>query len=296
MPTAVDDMHWTRRARRIPRRSLTELSLIALRARTAFSTSPVTGEVDAVVSLTTFGPRYRKVHLAIESIARGSRRPRRLILWIDDPQLLQRPTRALARLMKRGLEIRECPDYGSHKKYFPALSLVSSGRVSRLVTADDDTLYPRQWLRELEEAALAHPGEVICHRARVVQLDHHGFAPWIAWPRCETSEPSLLHIGIGDTGVSYPLRVVVELEKRGLGFEAAAPKADDVWLHAAAVSAGVRVRQVRARGAVAVGVPGTQSVSLREINVNEGLNDTQIAATYSEQNKAALRAETERAR
>lgn len=253
-----------------------------------WSSRPATGDVDAVVSLTTYGPRFRKVHLAIESIARGSVRPRKLVLWIDDPELYAHPTPSLSRLMARGLEIRTCDDFGPHKKYFPALELVTSGEVSRLVTADDDTLYPRDWLRELDELARRHPSDVICHRARIAQVHESGFEPWDTWPHCDSAEPSVRHFAIGDAGVSYPTPVAEELASRGLAFAERAPRADDVWLHAASISAGAQVRQVRDSPAVPVGVPGTQVVALRDQNVTERLNDRQIQATYSPANHRLL--------
>ena len=77
------------------------------------------GNSGPVVSLTTYGKRVQAVYLAIESIARGSALPSRLILWIDDPALYANLPPTLLRLKRRGLEIRYCKNFGPHKKYYP---------------------------------------------------------------------------------------------------------------------------------------------------------------------------------
>ena len=274
---------------RLPRRTLTEARLIWLRLANRWSNRSVLGRVDAVVSLTTYGERFRKVHLAIESIARGTERPKRLILWLDEADLLANPTPQVARLQRRGLELRITTNYGPHKKYFPALGLVQRSGISRLVTADDDTLYPSGWLRDLDRVAACHPGDVVCHRARVLQLASDGILPWDRWPECSSSAPSLTHFGIGDAGISYPRELVDALSRRGAAFADHAPNADDVWLHATAVSGGVATRQVSARPARPVGVPGTQRTALRTQNVAGGRNDAQIRATYTDADIEALR-------
>ena len=85
---------------------------------------------------------------AIESIAAGRTRPQRLILWLDDPLQYDHRPAALRRLEARGLEIRLTENWGSHKKYFPALS-IALGDDLAIATADDDTLYPRSWLTRM---------------------------------------------------------------------------------------------------------------------------------------------------
>ena len=129
---------------------------------------PATGDPHApVVSLTTYGMRSRTVHLAVESIARGRVKPSRLILWIDEPELLQRPSAHLRRLQDRGLEIRLTANFGPHKKYYPYVSS-QPHHLTALVTADDDALYPTYWLAELTDSHGAQPDQIHCYRARVI--------------------------------------------------------------------------------------------------------------------------------
>ncbi len=113
------------------------------------------------MSLTSYGPRIATVWKTIESIGAGSVKPRRIILWLDDPAALADPPASLRRLQTRGgLEIRGCPDYGPHKKYFPYVTSILPEHPTRtLVTADDDVYYPATWLEELLAAHLPRTGD-----------------------------------------------------------------------------------------------------------------------------------------
>src|SRR5689334_21700643 len=80
---------------------------------------PIVGDCDVDVSVTTYGARTRRVWSTLETIGRGTVRPRSVVLWHEDESVIRKPPRELRRLMKRGLIIKHCLDYGPHTKYFP---------------------------------------------------------------------------------------------------------------------------------------------------------------------------------
>jgi hypothetical protein len=122
--------------------------------------SLVDAENDAVVvSLTSYGARVDLCHLTIESIGRGSCRPGRLILWLEDYENVSGLPATLQRAVRRGLEVRSCKNFGPHTKYHPAVQ-EAVGSNQQLVTADDDVLYPRYWLAGLQTANRRWPDEV----------------------------------------------------------------------------------------------------------------------------------------
>lgn len=246
------------------------------------SDRPVTGDAPVVVSLTTYGARFSTVHLTIESIAQGRRRPRRLVLWLDDQRLLDAPTPGLQRLVARGLEIRMARNDGPHTKYVPLLSDADLGAQDVVVTADDDVLYPRGWLAALESAARRDPGSVHCYRAYRVRTRTDGtLAPYRTWRPCLSAEPRFDSFATGVSGVAYPPRMIEALRAAGTRFRECAPHADDVWLHAVAVETGVRVRQLARQPRHFPVLPGSQESGLRNANVTGDGNDPQIRATYS---------------
>lgn len=253
--------------------------------------APVTDPtVPAVVSLTTFGARTRRVHITIESIARGSERPGRLVLWLDpdtDPGSLPASIR---RLVRRGLEVERSPwAIGPHKKYLPVVSEPTPPR-RPLVTADDDVLYPRRWLADLRAAAATTPHDVVAHRVRDVVLDASGdIAPYDTWPLARSTSAAPRRFPTGSSGVLYPVAVQLRLRELGRAFESCCPRADDLWLHHTALTSGVLARQVRRRARTFLEVPGTQAEALHRENTAQNGNDVQVARTYSPAAVAVLR-------
>jgi hypothetical protein len=269
---------WTRRRRRHFHSTLLLWRLILRNARTSV---PVVGDAPAVVSLTSFGRRIDQVAYAIESIAGGSVRPRRLILWLDEPLSLGDLPPALLRLQSRGLEIRETVDHGPHKKYFP-YATSESAHTLPLVTADDDVLYPRSWLAGLLSAYTALPDAVHCYRANVAMAQDGAFLPYTEWPRCTTTRASRAHFATGVSGVLYPPMMLKDLARRGTAFVEAAPTADDIWLHWVALRLGLPVCQVAARPVHFPLIRGSQETSLTAANVQGGGNDRWIRGLYDE--------------
>ena len=233
-----------------------------------------------VVSLTTFGKRSNGVYLAIESIARGSTLPSRLILWLDDATLYANLPKPLLRLKRRGLDIRFCKNYGPHKKYYPYVESQKSFSVP-LVTADDDVIYPRTWLAGLLAAYQQFPGGVNCYRARVMALDDGKIASYRLWPLCNSTEPSSRTVATGVSGVIYPPALLANVKAAGTAFDSRCPRADDLWLHVQAIRSGFLIRQIQAEPLHFPMIPGSQETSLYAENcaLDDG-NDRQLAVTY----------------
>jgi hypothetical protein len=257
------------------------LRLRGLRVRSRSASRPVTGDGAAVVNLTSYGHRIETVFYAIESIAAGTVRPRRLILWLDDPAVLADPPRPLRRLRSRGLELLYCPDYGPHKKQFAYASTVPSP-VLPLVAADDDVLYPRRWLADLLAGYARYPGDVHAHRTHRVEFDGGSVAPYSRWSAGSGTRASFRTFCTGVSGILYPPALLTALAAEGTGFIGQAPWADDVWVHSVMLRHGFRGRQVAERQAEYPAVPGTQRGTLYGRNVRDGGNDAQIRACFGD--------------
>lgn len=245
---------------------------------------PVTGDAPVVVSITSHGARLRMVHHTIESIARGTVRPVRLIVWVDDEQELARARRSrpLRRLLRRGLELRVGEPCGPHGKWWPYVRSVETHRLP-LVTADDDVRYDRVWLEQLVEAHRRRPGLIHCHRAHEMRIAAGRvprLAPYMTWTPCTDPRPSHAWFVTGVSGVVYPPAFLDALRNDGDGFRTSAPRADDVWLTARAIAHRVRVAQIGAEPRMYSAVIGGQRTALSRRNGTDGGNDGQIAATF----------------
>ncbi|MCU1526298.1 MAG: hypothetical protein JWP75_61, partial [Frondihabitans sp.] len=71
----------------------TLMTMACLAVRNHMSRRAIVAPGGPVVSLTSYSRRVLFVHLAIESIARGTMRPSRLILWLDEEGPLTDPPR-----------------------------------------------------------------------------------------------------------------------------------------------------------------------------------------------------------
>jgi hypothetical protein len=278
-----------------PLRALHDLprlaTLLQLAAGNRLSSGKVVQPGGPVVSMTSFGRRLEAVYLTIESIARGSSRPSRLILWVDDPAFYANLPKSLIRLQRRGVEVRLCEDLGPHKKYYPFLQLESEFN-EPLITADDDVVYPRWWMSRLMDAYRKSALQVHCYRARVIETDAAGMKPYRDWKPCTTTEPSYRNFATGVSGILYPPALQRAIKEAGDGFRQRCPKADDLWLHVQAIRAGYMVHQVYPEAMHFPPLPGTQSSSLYQANVLEGDgNDRQAKQTYIDSDLQILKGE-----
>lgn len=256
------------------------LSLRELDRRNRRLSAPVVSGSGPIVSLTTHGKRIETVFMTLESIARGSLLPQRLILWLDDAESFRTRPDSLRRLEDRGLEVRQATRYGPHTKYYPYLQS-SEVLTAPLVTADDDTLYPAGWLHGLNQNFLRRPDLISCCRAHTVLLEGPGFAPYVTWPRCRSTQPSALNFATGVSGVIYPPDFQKQVKAAGTAFIDLCPKADDVWLHMQALRGGFQIRQIKRWEQTFPTLPGTQGTGLIQGNVHGSQNDVQIRKTYT---------------
>ena len=265
------------------------LILSQLESRNRTSHAAVTSPDGPVVSLTTYGKRIDSVYLTVESIARGSMLPSRLILWMNEEDKYERRPDSLRRLEARGLEVKLTEDFGPHKKYYPYLAS-SSTLEKPLATADDDTLYPVHWLKQLAESYQANPSLVSCYRAHVVRFEKtEELSPYKCWRWCRSTAPSFLNFSTGVSGTIYPPALLQQLKASGPGFQDICPRADDVWLHVHALRGGFRIKQLKPWAQSFPALPGTQDTALFLDNVHRSKNDLQIQQTYTEADIELLR-------
>lgn len=264
--------------------------LAIVKFRNRFSHSSIVSPSGPVVSLTSYGKRVSDVHLAIESIAQGQTLPSRLILWLDDALVTRNLPNALKRLEQRGLEVRLATNYGPHTKYYPYVEVTP--RFDRpLVTADDDVLYPRAWLKGLTEAFTRRSDVINCYRARTISFENEGLSRYETWRMCESTEPSFQNFATGVSGVIYPPEFLNALKAAGPSFQSCCPQADDIWLHAQALRAGFKIKQITSKALDFQMLLWTQEGALQQSNVsgpNAG-NDVQAAQTYSNTDLRILR-------
>ncbi len=241
---------------------------------------------DTVVSLTTHGKRLTSAVVAISSLLVGTRRVP-VHLWLDPADYDGPWPTGLRTLVDRGLIVHRSDGlYGPHTKYYGTFQMYA-GTGTRVVTIDDDMIYPRWFLEKLLNSADADPGCVVAYRAHEIAVDGDSIAPYRQWKAVYDTTPSALHFATGVSGVAYPAAMVDYVAALGTTFTEHAPFADDVWLNACALRSGHLVRQVFPHPREFSMVPGSQTVALVRGNLRGG-NDEQIARTYTRADERKL--------
>jgi len=276
-----------RRGRKAAKRLRARLTVAYLRLRNLTARRRATGTAPVVVSMTTHGDRLQTVAIALESIARGRTRPQRMLLWLQTPEQFRTTPPALRRLERRGVEVLLSADYGSHTKYYPYVASVDRHTLP-LVTADDDIVYPRNWLALLTEANRRHPDTISGHWVSLMGPSVDGIADYATWARARDTGARTANFAVGVSGVIYPTAMLQALKAHGTGFAAACPRADDIWLKWVALRAGIPVRQVRPTPRHFPIIPGSQGHALMHTNVGASRNDHWIRGLFTAEDVAVL--------
>ena len=238
------------------------------------------GHPQLVVTLTSYGRRAAKtVPHVLASLLVQTKRPDRIILWLDDENFSDTclPKSLMKMRDKYGIEIRFCEDLRSYKKLIPTLSLCPD---DILVTVDDDLLYKRRLLEKLYAAHLETPHMRLCALAHQPIIADGMFVPYRQWRHNVMRQPSSPIFPLGGAGTLYPPHSLhADVTDKSL-FMHLAPQADDVWFWAMGEMAGTKTRLID------FGYPFYQvdllyqllhkDASLMASNLHEDNNDKQI--------------------
>jgi hypothetical protein len=232
-----------------------------------------------IVSLTSHPPRFPMLRQALDSLLDQDMRPDAVVLWLARHEFASLPSDIL-RL--DGLTIRQCEDLRSYKKLIPALEHYPGAFV---LTADDDLVYPRTWVRSFAEAFRGpHAKEILLRRARGVGA-LAGVAlpiPYNDWPLLPPNTEGIWHFPTSCHGMLVPpgafsdrnpalAAEVMDMAKA----QQLCPMNDDIWWYWMGLRAGSTFRVID--GDPIRDLP-TGKDGLWSQHNRDGGNDRQIAA------------------
>ena len=234
---------------------------------------------DVPISITSWMPRKDPLPLVLLSMIEQSLRPAAVHVWLcaEDQAMIGAQQRDF--FTEYGVQFHETDNIGPHKKWLP---LIESGHEGSFVIADDDTFYPRDWFGALIDEGNEYPDEIIAHRCHRILLQANGMPEAYAnWPRGVTGQKESSHelfaVGCGGTLVR-PAAISEEFRNREL-INKLCHRADDVWLKAAYIHSGYRVRKSR-YDFPSLDYPGTTQSGLAVTNVDQGENDQQLQQVF----------------
>ncbi|MDO5077877.1 glycosyltransferase [Corynebacterium sp.] len=261
--------------------------MVPLALKNRFRTARIPRDGEVTISLTTHGRRLASVHYSIESVAHSGVP---IVLWLDRAEYESPWPEPLVRLVRRGLQVRcSTGNFGPHTKYWGQFQRAQG----RVVTIDDDIIYPKRFLERLLAISDVRGDAVVAYRAHRIELRDGKLLPYAKWTPVDTCEASVLHFATGVSGVLYPKAFIDYVVEQGTAFMETCPRADDVWLHACALRSGFPVRQVFAQPRHFAIVPFTFGGALVMQNAFLGGNDEQIAKVYTPADIAQLQRASE---
>jgi hypothetical protein len=255
------------------------------------SKSGVTNEVrlssPVVISLTAIPARLNTLHIVVESLLNQTMKPDRLVVWLSEydregRKVLDKnnlPSELLGQC-KRGLQIEFCEDLRSYRKLLPVMKLYPD---CAIVTADDDTIYPKSWLEVLYEKHLEWPDCVVCYRGVKIGFDGEGeFRLYKDWQEYDKVEPSYFLFPQGGEGTIYPVGTFSEEAFDEKIYLNICLTADDVWFKAMSLFNGKKCIKLEEKHQDFLRLRGSQDdeQTLHFVNNTLGQNDLQINAVF----------------
>ena len=201
-------------------------------------------ETPIIVSLTSYEERFDDLELSLYSILNQTLMPDRIILYLSDEykDMSELPY-TITKYIKNGLEIKFVKDIGSYTKIIYALK---ENPNSIIVTADDDIVYPKDWLEKLYHSYISHPEDIHAHRAHRVGVNDGKIISYEKWDKHVKEESARFdNFLTGAGGVLYPPKCFIPEVFRDDIFIKKAPSADDIWLWVMALISGRKIRVVK---------------------------------------------------
>ncbi|MFC5581100.1 glycosyltransferase family 2 protein [Rhodanobacter terrae] len=252
-------------------------------------TSPITPKhhdlgSKLIISMTSYGPRFKWLHLTIKSLLEQTIIPDAIVLWIAEEEMGSLPNSV--RELSDKITIAPTRNLYSYKKIVPALRAYPHAHI---VICDDDIYYPRHWLEELVRSFAIFGKAILAHSVhRFHYLPNGQMAPYYDWSfdvqdnRSRTRSSDTIAVGVG--GVLYPCGSLHSDVTDESLFTELCPRGDDLWLYVMARLNGFFPIKVGNR-LHPIFWPDTQSVGMFRENMykNDDVAISKLASHYGKE-------------
>ncbi|ROO66099.1 hypothetical protein EDB69_4125 [Vibrio crassostreae] len=234
-----------------------------------------------VVSLTTYNARLKTVFLTLESIFDQNFDNYIVVLYLSTQDVTEdKLPKSILRLKSRGLIIVFSDEnIRSYKKIHYALEDYPSNSI---ITADDDIIYPKDWISNLNDGSVKYPGDIIFNRGHCLSFSNDGnLESYDSFPLAN-KDNLLYNLPTGVSGILYPTGCFHHDVRDKELFLELAPYADDLWYKVMSFKNGTLCRLATDKSIHFTPILGSQGTSLRSKNLSKGdiNNDTQLKSLF----------------
>ncbi|MFA5930739.1 MAG: hypothetical protein WC821_00335 [archaeon] len=237
-------------------------------------------KVPVILSLTSYPKRLDKVYLTLESLLNQDVMPDKIILWLSRKEVSKKDLPgSILRLEKRGVNV-EFVDT-NFKQYNKLIYTLKKYWGAIIITVDDDTLYPNNFISGLYSKYLDDKKCIVAYRATYMEKAKSNLlTPYVSWKNVVMTESSfnLFHTGVG--GVLFPPNSLNKEIFNYKMFMRLSPANDDVWFKAMGLLNKTKTVLVSSNSVEFSTVYGTQSQALWHGNVGRNKNDAQLKKVF----------------
>ena len=231
-------------------------------------------EHEIIVSLTTFPTRFSQLSPCLSSLVKQKVKPERIIVYLGSDTSDDMITEEMRNFRQYGVEFRIDKEKNlmPHKKYYYAMQEFPDAIV---ITADDDVIYPRNWVDSLYKSYLRHPTAVSARRVHLMKQDGQKLSHYDQWEdQCrKIKEPSMSLIATGNSGVLYPPHCFGTEAFDVKAINNLCLRADDIWLKCMEVKNRIPVVWVNNWEVSLTEINSKSNKRLSDENVFTGTND-----------------------
>lgn len=249
--------------------------------------SIVVGNQKIIVSFTTIDSRINDIKPVIDSILHQTLSPDSFELYISDHPTLFKggidngiPPNKIPKFLRAyeqqdKLKIKYVDNLGPANKLIPCLQ-ENWNTNNIIITIDDDTRYPKDFIELLVRAYEQNKCVVAFHGKSVLLEDGHLVPSYDAWRWIRKPSKDLYHFPLGQAGCLYTPQFFTELIFDKQTMFALAPTADDVWFYFMRLLTKTPAFILAKEWHVKDAVVGNKDTRLININCNRQMNDVYI--------------------
>ncbi len=200
-----------------------------------------------ILSCTTTVNRLDIFYYGIQSLLNQTLTPDLFIVNISEDDFKPKGNKELPSWLNNPkVKINLTKDIGPYTKLIPTFGFADSEN-DIIITADDDIIYHKDWLKQLVESSMNNPNLIVCSRARTMKKNV--FNRWINYSmwkdvNYEYESLDLLPLGVG--GVVYKKELLDMDFTLNRNFIELAPGTDDLWFKMASYRKNIRVKVIPA--------------------------------------------------